>query len=129
MTLQILLWVWRTQVIDNLFIFRESEKSLKETPLGLFSWWKVFTSLKRIRKRLETLILGFWSMIKVSKQTLEDFFCFSKVWKSFKKIELPHRHYCLFLPLQDLKTTISFPKYSKNDFMNYIKGYFYKKII
>ena len=37
MTLQVLLRVLKkTAVLNNLFTFRESEKSLKKTPIGLF---------------------------------------------------------------------------------------------
>ena len=110
-TLQILLKVWRRQVVNNLFIFRESEKSLKETPLGLFSWWKVLRVWKESEKDSE---LWYWVLRVRSKyrnECLEAFSIFQK-YKKFKN-ELPHRLYCSFMPLQDLKTTFSFPKYSK----------------
>ena len=62
---------------------------------------KGFTSLKRIKKRLGTLIQGFESVIKVSKQMLEVLFPFSKERKS--QNELPHRLLPLILSLLDLK--------------------------
>ena len=49
----------KKQVLDNIFIFRESEKSLKETPLGLFVMMNNFTSLKRIRKKTQKFDIEF----------------------------------------------------------------------
>ena len=109
MTLQILLRVWRRQVIDNIFIFRESEKSLKETPLGLFSWWRVLRARKESEKHSELWYWFFDSMIKVSKWTLEEFFHFQKYEKV--KNELPNRLYCLLIVSARLKWSLVFPKY------------------
>ena len=61
-----LMSVKKTISLDNLFVFKEPEKSLKKTTLGLFSFGD-FTSLKRIRKGLRPLMLSFESMTKVSQ--------------------------------------------------------------
>ena len=69
------------------------QKELKVDSIRfIFHDEELFTSLKRIRKILETLILSSKSVTKVSKQTLENFFRFMEVRKSQK--QTLHRLYC-----------------------------------
>ena len=76
----------KTSSLNNIFTFKESEKSLKKTPLGFLFAMKGLTSLKRSESWLETLVLGLKSMTKMSKLVLNDFFRFMEVQKSKKKL-------------------------------------------
>ena len=67
---------------DNIFTFKESEKSLKKTPLGFIFVINEFNEPEKKQKWLGALILGLESIIKVSKWMLDDFFHFMEVWKN-----------------------------------------------
>ena len=43
----------KTSSFDNIFTFKEPEKSLKKNPLGLFSWWEILRAWKN-QKRTQT---------------------------------------------------------------------------
>ena len=56
----------KTRSLDDLFVFKELEKSFKEDSIKSLYTMLVFTSLERIRNGRGPLILGFKSMTKVS---------------------------------------------------------------
>ena len=71
--------VKKTSSLDNLFTFKESEKSLKKTPLGFVFALSEFNEPEKKRKQLGTLVLGLESMNKMLKLVLNDFFHFMEV--------------------------------------------------
>ena len=95
--------------IENIFIFRESEKSLKKTPLGFIFVINEFNEPEKKRKRLETLKIGLKSMIKVLKLMLDDFFHFLG---SEKKSKQTYLYTILFYsyPCKKITKAISFPR-------------------
>ena len=52
--------------LDDIFVFKEPEKELKEDSMGFLYTMLVFMSLERIGNGLEPLILGFKRVTKVS---------------------------------------------------------------
>ena len=69
----------KTSLLNNLFIFKESEKSLKKTPSGFLFMMSGFNEPEKKQKQLVTLILGLKSTIEVSKLALDEFFHFMEV--------------------------------------------------
>ena len=59
--------VKKTSFLDNLFTFRESEKTLTNTLLGFLFMMNGFYEPEKKRNWLKNLILGLKRMIKVSK--------------------------------------------------------------
>ena len=63
----------KTSSLDDIFTFKESEKSLKKTPLGFLFAMSRFNEPEIL---LKTLVLGLKSMTKMSKLALNDLFHF-----------------------------------------------------
>ena len=51
--------------LDDIFVFKDPEKELKEDSMGFLYTMLVFMSLERIKNRLRPSILGFKSVTKV----------------------------------------------------------------
>ena len=52
--------VKKTTTLDNLFTFRESEKSLKKTPIGFFCTMNTFYEPEKNQKKTQNFDTRFW---------------------------------------------------------------------
>ena len=65
--------------LNNIFTFKESEKSLKKNPLGFFSAMSEFNEPEKKQKQLKISVLGLMSTTKMLKLELDVFFYFMEV--------------------------------------------------
>ena len=78
----------KTNSLNSLFTFNESEKSLKKTPLGFIFAMNEFNEPENKKKQLRILALGLESTTKMSKLVLSDFFPFYEVKKVKKNLSI-----------------------------------------
>ena len=89
----------KTSSLDNIFTFRESEKSLKKTPIGFFYMIKRFYKPEKNQKKTQNFDTRFRERDHSVKMNTQGPFLFFRSTKNSKN-ELPHRDYCSFMSLQ-----------------------------
>ena len=72
-------------MLDNLFTFRESEKSLKKNPIGFFYAMKRFYEPIKNQKKTQNFDTRFWEHDQSVKMNTQGPFLFSKNRKKSKK--------------------------------------------
>ena len=86
--------------LENLFIFRECKKSLKETPIGFFYVMSIFYEPEKNQKKTQNFDSRFWEHDQSVEMDAQGPFLFFRSTEKSKN-ELPHRQNYLFMSLQD----------------------------
>ena len=66
----------KTSALDNIFTFRESEKSLKKTPIGFFYVMRRFYNPKKNQKKTQNFDTRFWEHDQSVEMNAQEPFLF-----------------------------------------------------